>query len=166
VRRTVSSILLVVALAGLVSACGGDDDTTDTGLGSSSDSATTHGGGHDGMDDDMMSDGHVDDGSGEHPANTPVVPGARRVTLSGSSFEFDPLAITVQAGEDVAIVLTSADIEHDFTVDGLEAHVSAAAGETAEGGLRADEPGTYAYYCTVDGHRDAGMEGTLTVEPT
>jgi plastocyanin len=26
------------------------------------------------------------------------------------------------------------------------------------------KPGRYAYYCTIDGHRAAGMEGTLTVQ--
>jgi plastocyanin len=161
VRRTLFLIISFVALAGLLSACGGDDSTS-SGLSSSPGTNTdSNDDGHDGD----MSDGHMDDDGRQHATNTPVAPGARSIELSGSSYAFDPPEITVRAGEDVAIVLTASDIAHDFTVDDLEAHVSAEAGETAEGGLRADEPGTYRYYCTVEGHREAGMEGTLIVEP-
>jgi uncharacterized cupredoxin-like copper-binding protein len=30
--------------------------------------------------------------------------------------------------------------------------------------LRIDEPGTYTFFCTLPGHRDGGMEGTLVVK--
>ena len=99
-----------------------------------------------------------------HDESTPVTEGARRIEVDATSFEFDPDEITVTAGEDVSIVLSSDDLLHDFTIDEVDVHVAADRGETAEGGLRADEPGEYTYYCTVAGHREAGMEGTLVVE--
>jgi cytochrome c oxidase subunit 2 len=110
-------------------------------------------------------DGAMDhDGTMGHEQTSPVVDGARRVEVNATSFEFGPDEITVTAGEDIAIALTSEDLLHDLTIDELDAHVAADAGETTEGGLRADEPGRYTYYCTVAGHREAGMEGTLIVE--
>ena len=84
--------------------------------------------------------------------------------MTARSFRFAPDQTTVRAGEDIAIVLASQDSEHDFTVDELGAHVTAEAGTTAVGGLRADKPGRYTFYCSVAGHREAGMEGVLTVE--
>jgi plastocyanin len=116
---------------------------------------------HDGMSSSPM-DG-MGDGMG-HGQSSPVTDGARRIEVDATSFQFDPDEITVEAGEDIAIVLTSDDVLHDFTIDDLDAHVTADEGETAEGGLRADEPGRHAYYCSVAGHRDQGMEGTLIVE--
>ena len=156
-RRTLTLTFSVLALAGLLSACGSDDDTTAAGLGSSPETTANDDNG------EGAAHGEMNDGEMDHGTNTPVAPGARPVELSGSSYEFDPAEITIPAGEDVAIVLTATDIEHDFTIDRLDTHVSAEAGETAEGGLRADEPGTYTFYCSVEGHREAGMEGTLTV---
>jgi plastocyanin len=161
VRRTLSLIFSVVALAGLASACGSDDDTAESGLGSSSDSTVSD---NDGGDHSDMDDSEMDDDEMDHGANTPVAPDARPIEVSGSSYAFDPAELTIRAGEDVAIVLTATDLEHDFTVEELDSHVSAEAGETAEGGLRVDEAGTYTYYCSVEGHREAGMEGPLTVE--
>jgi len=109
------------------------------------------------MDEDMG-------GMDGHDESTPVASGARRIEVEATSFEFDADEITVTAGKDVAIVLTSDDLLHDFTIDDIDVHVAADGGETAEGGLRAAEAGEYTFYCTVAGHREAGMEGTLVVE--
>lgn len=120
--------------------------------------------GDDGTDHDMGDMGDMNDMDHADEANTPVVEGAREIAVTGTSFEFDPEQISVTAGEDVTIVLTSDDILHDFTLEDADGHVAADAGETASGGLRIDEPGTYTFYCSVAGHREAGMEGTLVVE--
>lgn len=146
-RRALLFTLPLLLAGGLLAACGSDDDSDETGMGSMDDTADRM----DGMDAD-------------HGESSDVVEGARKIEVSASSFAFDPDEIEVEAGEDVAIVLTSTDILHDFTIDELDAHVAVDAGETATGGLRADEPGSYTFYCTVPGHREAGMEGTLLVE--
>lgn len=146
-RRSLTAVplsLLVFSLG--LAACGDDDVPVGSPKGSMSEQ----------MDDDP-GDMH------DHDESSPVAAGARRVEVSATSFEFDPDEMTIDAGEDIAIVLTSDDILHDFTIDDLDVHVAAGRGETAEGGLRADEPGEYTYYCTVAGHREAGMEGTLVV---
>lgn len=108
--------------------------------------------------------GH-DHGDDHHAHDTPVAEGARTIAVDATSFAFEPSVITVAAGEDVAIALTSDDVLHDFAVEGVEVHVAAERGETTEGGLRVDEPGEYRIVCTVEGHLEAGMEGTLIVEP-
>src|SRR3546814_9578574 len=85
------------------------------------------------MDDDGHGGGHDDD-----EENSPVADGARQIEVTATDFAFDPGDITVEAGEDLAIVLTSEDLLHDFTIDELDAHVAADRGETAEGGLTAE----------------------------
>lgn len=146
-RPLIAAVLFLLTLSLFLAACGDDGDSTGSPMGSMPDQ----------MDDDM---GDMDG----HDESTPVAPGARRVEVDATSFEFDPDEITVTAGEDIAIVLSSDDILHDFTIDEIDVHVAADRGETAEGGLRAEEPGEFTYYCTVAGHREEGMEGTLVVE--
>lgn len=118
----------------LFAACGGDDG---------SDSTSEHGG---------------------HETASEVAEGAREITVGADSFEYTPADITVAAGEDLAIALSSDDVYHDFEVEGVEGHVGAEPGETMMGGFRFDEPGEYTYFCSVTGHRAQGMEGTITVE--
>ena len=142
-RRTMA-IAALAAGSVLLAACGDDDDQTAT------DTPAMDDGGHGG-------DGHDD-------ANSPVADGAREIDVTATDFAFDPDEITAEVGEDLAIVLTSEDLLHDFTIDELDAHVAADRGETVAGGVTADEAGTYTYYCSVPGHRETGMEGTLTVQ--
>ncbi|HWH32526.1 MAG TPA: cupredoxin domain-containing protein [Egibacteraceae bacterium] len=110
-----------------------------------------------GSPEPAASDGH------DHAENSPVVDGARELAVTGKDLRFTPARLEVAAGEDVTIVFTAADVAHDFTIEGAGVHVGAAAGQTARGGLRIDEPGTYTFVCTVAGHATAGMTGTLTV---
>jgi len=142
-RRPLAIAALLLAGTTLLAACGDDDDQM--------------AGDMPAMDDDGHGmDGHDDEAS-------PVADGARRVEVSATIDAFDPDEITATAGEDLAIVLTSEDMLHDFTIDEFDAHVAADRGETEEGGVTVDEAGTYTFYCSVPGHRQAGMEGTLTV---
>ena len=55
---------------------------------------------------------------------------------------------------------------HDWVVEGV-ANVDAGArpGQTQRIRFRSIEPGTYRILCTVPGHAEAGMTGTLVVEP-
>jgi plastocyanin len=95
--------------------------------------------------------------------NAPVKEGAREVAVDARNYEFDPSELDLAAGEDVAIALHSVDQRHDFAVDGKGVVVDVAGGKTASGGLRFAKPGTYTFYCSIPGHRAAGMEGTITV---
>ena len=60
-----------------------------------------------------------------------------------------------------------ASLAHNVTVASSSGAVVGAT-ETFSGGSKTLalnlKPGTYKFYCTVPGHRMAGMEGTLTVQ--
>ncbi len=61
------------------------------------------------------------------------------------------------------LTLTSLDTSHTFTIDELGINISVGAGLTVTREFKVDKAGTFAFYCAVPGHRDAGMEGTLEV---
>ncbi|HEX7221668.1 MAG TPA: heavy metal translocating P-type ATPase [Candidatus Limnocylindrales bacterium] len=92
---------------------------------------------------------------------------AIRLDVTASDVAFVPADATVQAGRFVVVSFTNADpVFHDWEVEGL-ANVDAGArpGQTQKIRFRIDEPGTYEIVCTVPGHAEAGMRGTLTVTP-
>jgi plastocyanin len=83
------------------------------------------------------------------------------------SLVFDPESLEAPAGEITIEFTNPASIEHDVHIerDGEELAASdlVADGDSSAAGAEL-EPGEYAFYCAVPGHREGGMEGTLTVE--
>ena len=80
--------------------------------------------------------------------------------------KFDKASLTAKAGR-VSIEFTNnAALEHNFTVASPSGGVLGAT-PTFTGGFRTLtltlKPGAYTFYCSVAGHRAAGMEGKLTV---
>ncbi|MGH2993657.1 MAG: plastocyanin/azurin family copper-binding protein [Solirubrobacterales bacterium] len=79
---------------------------------------------------------------------------------------FDIDALDAEAGE-VAIGFDNpASIEHDVAIEGGGEEIAKSdlvSEDTTEVSAEL-EPGEYTFYCSVPGHREGGMEGTLTVE--
>jgi nitrite reductase (NO-forming) len=102
---------------------------------------------------------------GDHEGNTPPIDGAPEITITADELAFGPDRIELTAGEPVNVALTSADIPHDLVVDEIDFHLAADRDETVTGGLAFFEPGTYVGYCSVPGHREAGMELEIVATP-
>jgi plastocyanin len=136
--RTMLALLLAVA-ALAVAACGGDDDAGEPG-------ATT-----------------APVTTAEPPAGGAAVPIA--ADPSGA-LKYETTTLTAKAGKVTFKFTNDASLGHDFVIerDGKKVagtEVITESSTTLEAELQAGE---YAFYCSVPGHRAAGMEGTLTVK--
>lgn len=106
-------------------------------------------------------------------SSTPAAPstvGGQTLSLAANTegqLKYNTTSLTARAGN-VSISFTNmASLEHNLTVASSSGAVAGAT-PTFAGGTRTLslnlKPGTYKFYCTVPGHRAAGMEGTLTVQ--
>jgi uncharacterized cupredoxin-like copper-binding protein len=120
-----------------------------------------HGAQHEDADEAMGHDerAHAHD----HGEDTPAIEGAPETRITGDAMAFEPASLELAVGEEHNLTLYSVDILHDLTIDEIDFHVAADAGEEATGGVVFEEPGTYLAYCAVPGHRQAGMEIEITV---
>jgi plastocyanin len=79
---------------------------------------------------------------------------------------FDRTELRAKVGEIVALRLENQDTQsHSFDIDELNVHTLLPAGATSLALFTPSTPGTYTYYCGIPGHTEAGMVGTLIVEP-
>jgi len=74
-----------------------------------------------------------------------------------------PGELEVEAGTATMKVTNSGATEHNLAVEGVGKSPMLAPGASTTIRLPDLEPGTYTYFCEVAGHREGGMEGTLTV---
>jgi outer membrane protein assembly factor BamB/plastocyanin len=86
------------------------------------------------------------------------------IHVSAIDIAFEQTQISIAADTDVTISVTNNGVlQHDLVIEGTDyATPLLNGGETAE--LVVNLPaGEYVYYCSISGHRQAGMVGTLTV---
>jgi plastocyanin len=116
--------------------------------------------------------------SGEEAGGAAAESGKESGSAGGGStvsFEADPsgeLAYTTtkasaKAGEVTIDFNNPQSLTHDVAIEdssGKEVGKTELIGEGETSTTVDLKPGTYTYYCTVPGHREAGMEGTLTVK--
>src|SRR3954463_9765793 len=89
-----------------------------------------------------------------------------KLAASPTALAFDKESLTAKAGKVTIDFTNPSPIPHNVVIEqngeelaGFEPIAEAEKSETAE-----LKPGTYTFYCSVPGHRQAGMEGTLTVK--
>ncbi len=79
--------------------------------------------------------------------------------------------LQAEAGDDLLITLVNQDgMAHDLSFPDLGVKSSLVSGQNSFASLDLrldkDQEGVFVYYCTVPGHRQAGMEGRLVIHPS
>lgn len=93
-------------------------------------------------------------------------PATLEVKMDASEFKFDPATITAKVGQPVRVIVTNIGaLEHTFTVTGLGVDEKLAVGQTVTVEFTPAQSGTFELVCTVPGHKEAGMVGTVVVNP-
>ena len=98
--------------------------------------------------------------------NTPRGASTLSLAPKGNDLMFDTNTLTAKAGTVTINFTNDSDQSHDVV---LTDSANKTLGQTPvfDGGTKSFSvklpAGTYTYYCSVPGHRQAGMQGTLTV---
>lgn len=100
-------------------------------------------------------------------ADTPADDAARTagpVMFVAIDIDYEHAPGSLPPGSHTIELINDGALPHTVTIEELDDRdvVEASGGGTATGEVEL-EPGSYTYYCSVPGHREAGMEGTLEV---
>ena len=95
--------------------------------------------------------------------------GTRTPTMTGvitmEDLRFVGNSPEMKDGEVLGLIITNPEnVPHSFDIDSLDIHVQVAPESTTAVAIEPSGPGELVFYCSVFGHRAAGMAGTITVD--
>lgn len=141
-------VLSVAFVALLLAGCGSSSSSTSSAPATSSTPATT---------------------SNTSSSSTPSG-GAGALSLEANAegeLKYNTTSLTAKAGKVSIDFKNMSSLMHNVTVE-TSSGTQVGATPTFQGGSKTLtlnlKPGTYKFFCSVPGHRQAGMEGTLTVQ--
>ncbi len=146
--RTAGALSAVAALA---AGCGGGSSSSSSNSGSASSTPATT------------------TAASTAPATTPTTPPKAsdrlQLTADASQLRFDKQTLSATAGKVTIAMDNPSPLQHNIAITGNGVNVKGTiVGKGGVSTVVADlKPGTYTFYCSVPGHRQAGMQGTLTV---
>jgi plastocyanin len=152
-KKAAALLLLALAALALV-ACGSDNETTST-------PATSEGAAAGGAEE-TQAEGGAAAGGAEGGGSTLSVEAD-----PGGQIAYTSATATAKAGEVTVDFENPQPLTHDVAIEDSSGQTIGKTDLIEEGSTSTTvslKPGKYTFYCTVPGHREAGMEGTLTVE--
>jgi plastocyanin len=103
--------------------------------------------------------------------------GAKEESSAGSTIDFEAnpegqlmftaMKVTGKAGDDTIAFKNPSSVPHNVAIEDGEGKTVVESETITKGETSSKvelEAGTYTFYCSIPGHREAGMEGTLTIE--
>jgi plastocyanin len=135
-RRALPLLLVLAASVLALSACGGGSSSSST-----TPASTGSGGG----------------GGGGSTVQISADP--------SGALKYEQTDVSATAGSITIDFTNMSSLPHDVTIEGNGASGQTDTITNSSTSTTIDlDPGTYTFFCSVDGHRAAGMEGTLTVK--
>lgn len=95
-----------------------------------------------------------------------AAPKEQTVKITSSEWQFQPAEITVEAGVPVQLTeINNGTTQHDFSIEALGVSLPLLnPGKSQSVRFTPTKRGTFEFKCTLPGHADVGMKGTITVK--
>lgn len=153
-KVAIAVLLVLVALA--LAACGGSSSSSSESTGGAESTAEAPAGGGE-------SEAGEEAGGEEAAAGGSTL----KIAAAESGLAYASDEASAEAGKVTVEFENPQPIEHDVAIETFNGEVLGQTETITEGSDSTEielKPGTYKFFCTVPGHRQAGMEGTLVVK--